>query len=78
MWGWHLEDFSYFLRMTDSQECTDGFCPATRPVAEKDPKDVFFQPITEEKAKSEPNMHEKFIQFCDDNPNDVECRLFDV
>ena len=74
----HLEVFYSFLRMTEDQVCTDDFCPATRPVAKKDPKDVFFEPIPEVKAKSELNWRQKFLQFCDDNPNDVECRLFDV
>lgn len=64
--------------MTDEQGCTDGFCPAIRPVAEKDPKDVFFEPIPEVKEKPRLNMRQKFLQFCDNNPNDVECRLFDV
>ena len=64
--------------MTDDQGCTDGFCPATRPVKGKESKDVFFLPIPEVKTKPGQNMHEKFLQYCDDNPNDVECRLFDV
>jgi hypothetical protein len=64
--------------MTKDTDCVDGFCPMKKPAVAKDPRDVFFEPIDEGVKPSEPSLREKFIKFCDDNPNDVECRLFDV
>jgi hypothetical protein len=49
-----------------------------KPAAAKEPKDVFFEPIGETKETAKPNHREKFMRFCEENPNDVECRLFDV
>ena len=64
--------------MTKDTACVDGFCPMMKPASIKDPKDVFFMPIGEEVKPAKATPREKFISFCDENPNDVECRLFDV
>jgi hypothetical protein len=48
------------------------------PSEAKDPRDIFFAPIGGDDSPKKPTFREKFMDFCDDNPNDVKCRLFDV
>ena len=64
--------------MTKDTDCVDGFCPMKNPSEAKDPRDIFFAPIGGNNSPEKPTFREKFMSFCDDNPNDVKCRLFDV
>ena len=71
--------------MADEMTCKDGFCQINKAVPEKKPEDIFFAPIEEqaelpkESAQAEDStMRQRFIQYCDDHPEDVECKIYDV
>ncbi|MBG79083.1 MAG: hypothetical protein CMJ39_00050 [Phycisphaerae bacterium] len=70
--------------MPDENGCVDGFCPISKPGPAKAPEDgIFFAPI--EESKPEPSsvtedsrLRQKFLQFCEDNPSDPECKIHEV
>ncbi|HCA36574.1 MAG TPA: hypothetical protein DEP13_08040 [Gammaproteobacteria bacterium] len=71
--------------MTDETICKDGYCQINKAVPEKKPEDIFFAPIEEEPAvprestqAEDSTMRKRFIQYCDNHPNDVECKIYDV
>lgn len=71
--------------MADEMTCKDGFCQFNKAVPEKKPEDIFFAPVEEqaelpkESAQAEDStMRKRFIQYCDDHPDDVECKMYDV
>ena len=71
--------------MPEEMDCKDGFCRMRKPSPEKKPEDIFFQPIEdkpktvrESKQTEDSKMRKRFIQYCDDNPWDVECKTYDV
>jgi len=65
-------------------ECKDGFCKINGPTAEVKAENIFFEPIAEthspqpSKTTEDSKMRQRFLQFCDENPDHEECRIYDV
>ncbi len=58
-----------------------------KPFKEVKASDIFFAPIEydlqgeipKESAQAEDSkMRQRFLQYCDDHPYDVECKIYDV
>ena len=73
--------------MPEEMDCKDGFCQMDKPFKEVKASDIFFAPIEydlqgeipKESAQAEDSkMRQRFLQYCDDHPYDVECRIYDV
>ena len=64
--------------MTEENTCSDGFCPFHKKVEEKKPEDIFFSPVEESTVCEDSKIRQKFIRFCDENPDHEECRIYDV
>ena len=62
----------------DDHGCEDGFCVFNKDAVEKKPTDIFFAPVQESAVCEDSRMRQKFIQFCEDNPGDEQCRIYDV
>ena len=72
------------MNMQDTGECVDGVCPVNFSVAPKAPGKIFFAPIEEPEALEEPkakpvtDFRKKFIDYCEEHPFDVECKIYEV
>ena len=60
--------------MPEEMDCKDGFCQMRKPFKEVKAGDILFAPIEDEDSK----MRQRFLQYCDDHPEDVECKIYDV
>ena len=73
--------------MSEQMDCKDGFCQLNKPFKEVKAGDILFEPI-EDKLQFEipkesthtqdSKMRERFLQYCEDHPYDVECKIYDV
>lgn len=68
-------------------DCKDGFCQMRKAVKEVKPGDILFEPIEDESKHEIPKestqaedskMRKRFLQYCDEHPYDVECKIYDV
>ena len=73
--------------MPEEMDCKDWFCQMDKPFKEVKASDIFFAPIEydlqgeipKESAQAEDSkMRQRFLQYCDDHPYDVECKIYDV
>ena len=70
--------------MAEEMECKDGFCEIKGAVSEVKPEHVFFEPVPEahppqpSQTTEDSKMRQRFLQFCDDNPDHEECRIYEV
>ncbi len=70
--------------MAEEMECKDGFCEIKSAGPEVEPGNVFFEPVSEahppqpSKTTEDSKMRQRFLQFCDENPDHEECRIYDV
>lgn len=58
-----------------------------KPFKEVKAGDILFAPIEDElqneipkesKQAEDSKMRQRFLQYCDDHPEDVECKIYDV
>ena len=71
--------------MPEEMDCKDGFCQMRNPSPEKKPEDIFFAPIEASDSGPQASTHtedskmrQRFLQYCDEHPYDVECKIYDV
>lgn len=73
--------------MPEEMDCKDGFCQMRKPFKEVKAGDILFAPIEDElqneipkesKQAEDSKMRQRFLQYCDDHPEDVECKIYDV
>ncbi len=73
--------------MPEEMDCKDGFCQMRKPYKEVKAGDILFAPIEDELQREVPKeseqaedskMRQRFLQYCDDHPYDVECKIYDV
>ena len=71
--------------MPEEMDCKDGFCQMRNPSPEKKPEDIFFAPIEASEPVHQASTHtedskmrQRFLQYCDEHPYDVECKIYDV
>lgn len=73
--------------MPEEMDCKDGFCQMRKPYKEVKAGDILFAPIEDDvqdmipkaSAQTEDSkMRQRFLQYCDDHPEDVECKIYDV
>tara|TARA_B100000902_G_scaffold387351_1_gene431318 strand:+ start:1549 stop:1764 length:216 start_codon:yes stop_codon:yes gene_type:complete len=71
------------MTMHDSNECVDGVCPVSFAPAPVAPGGIFFAPIEEPEVK-EPkapkgvDLRKKFLDYCEEYPYDIECKIYEV
>ena len=64
--------------MSQEMDCKDGFCTFNTDVKAVKPEDIFFEPVTASKQAEDSKMRQRFLRFCDENPDHEECRIYDV
>jgi len=70
--------------MPQEMECKDGFCQLKTPIPAVKPEHIFFAPIEEpappepEKQPETPTIRQKFLDYCEQYPYDIECKIYDV
>ena len=73
--------------MPEEMDCKDGFCQMRKPYTEVKAGDILFAPIEDELQHEIPKesgqaedskMRQRFLQYCDEHPYDVECKIYDV
>ena len=73
--------------MPEEMDCKDGFCQMRKPFKEVKAGDILFAPIEDElqneipkesKQAEDSKMRQRFLQYCDEHPYDVECKIYDV
>tara|TARA_B100000405_G_C16700495_1_gene416043 strand:+ start:537 stop:758 length:222 start_codon:yes stop_codon:yes gene_type:complete len=73
--------------MPEEMDCKDGFCQMRKPYKEVKAGDILFAPIEDDvqdmipkaSAQTEDSkMRQRFLQYCDEHPEDVECKIYDV
>ena len=71
--------------MPQEMECKDGFCQLKTPIPAVKPEHIFFAPIEDPPTLAEPeieseapSIRQKFLDFCEEHPYDVECKIYDV
>ena len=73
--------------MPEEMDCKDGFCQMRKPYKEVKAGDILFAPIEDDvqdmipkaSAQTEDSkMRQRFLQYCDDHPEDGECKIYDV
>lgn len=73
--------------MDEKMKCKDDFCLVGKPSKEVKPGDILFEPIEEEHQNEVPKesshtqdsgMRKRFLQYCEEHPYDVECKIYDV
>ena len=73
--------------MPEEMDCKDGFCQMRKPYKEVKAGDILFAPIEDELQHENPKesaqaedskMRQRFLQYCDEHPYDVECKIYDV